>query len=50
MRPDSITLAIFEKYSTEELADTASKLVQALSDKETAETEKKTSDATQRCL
>jgi len=45
MRPDSITLAIFEKYSPEELADTATKLVQALTDQETAETEKKTSDA-----
>jgi hypothetical protein len=45
MRPDSITLAIFEKYTPEELADTATKLVQALADQETAETEKKTSDA-----
>jgi hypothetical protein len=45
MRPDSITLAIFEKYSAEEMADTANKLVQALADQETAETEKKTSDA-----
>jgi len=45
MRPDSITLAIFEKYSPEELADTATKLVQALTDKETAETEKKISDS-----
>lgn len=43
MRPDSITLAIFEKYTPEELADTATKLVQALADQETAETEKKTS-------
>lgn len=45
MRPDSITLAIFEKYSPEELAETAKNLVQALADQETAETEKKTSDA-----
>ena len=45
MRPDSITLAIFEKYSPEELAETAQKLVQALADKETAETEKKMSDS-----
>jgi hypothetical protein len=45
MRPDSITLAIFEKYSPEELATTAQQLVQALADQETAETEKKTSDA-----
>jgi hypothetical protein len=45
MRPDSITLAIFEKYTPEELASTAQMLVQALADKETAETEKKTSDA-----
>jgi hypothetical protein len=45
MRPDSITLAVFEKYSAEEMADTANKLVQALADIETAETEKKMSDA-----
>jgi hypothetical protein len=45
VRPDSITLAIFEKYSPEEMADTASKLVQALTEKETAETEKKLSDS-----
>ena len=45
MRPDSITLAIFEKYKPEELAETAQKLVQALADKETAETEKKISDS-----
>ena len=45
MRPDSITLAIFEKYSPEELVTTAQNLVQALADKETAETEKKVSDA-----
>jgi len=45
MRPDSITLAIFEKYTAEELAQTAAQLVQALADKETAETEKKLSDS-----
>ena len=45
MRPDSITLAVFEKYSPEELATTAASLVQALADKETAETEKKMSDS-----
>lgn len=45
MRPDSITLAIFEKYSPEEFAETAQKLVQALADKETAENEKKVSDS-----
>jgi hypothetical protein len=45
MRPDSITLAIFEKFNPEELADTARNLVQALADKETAETEKKMSDS-----
>jgi hypothetical protein len=45
MRPDSITLAIFEKYSAEEMTTTAQQLVQALNDKETAETEKKLSDS-----
>jgi hypothetical protein len=45
MRPDTITLTIFEKYTPEEMAATAEKLVQALTDQETAETEKKTSDA-----
>lgn len=45
MRPDSITLAIFEKYTPEEMATTAGALVQALADKETAETEKKLSDS-----
>jgi hypothetical protein len=45
MRPDSITLAIFEKYSPEELAETAQKLVQALTEKTSAETEKKMSDS-----
>jgi hypothetical protein len=45
VRPDSITLAIFEKYSPEEMTATAQKLVQALTEKETAETEKKLSDA-----
>lgn len=45
MRPDSITLAIFEKYAPEELAETAQKLAQAWADKETAESEKKVSDA-----
>lgn len=45
MRPDTITLAIFEKYTPEEMRETADKLVQALTEKETAETEKKASDA-----
>jgi hypothetical protein len=45
MRPDTITLSIFEKYTPEEMAGTAEKLVQALTDQETAESEKKISDA-----
>ena len=45
MRPDSITLAIFEKYKPEELAATAQQMAQAQADRETAETEKKMSDA-----
>ena len=45
MRPDSITLAIFEKYTPDELASVAQKLAQAWADKETAENEKKASDA-----
>ena len=44
MRPDSITLAIFEKYSPAELADVAQKMAQAQSDMESAEAEKKVSD------
>lgn len=44
MRPDSITLAIFEKYTPEELATTATAMAQAQSDMETAESEKKVSD------
>ena len=35
MRPDSITLAIFEKYKPEELAATAQQMAQAQADKET---------------
>jgi hypothetical protein len=45
MRPDSITLAIFEKYPPEELAETARKLVSALADRDLAEGEKKLSDS-----
>jgi hypothetical protein len=45
MREETITLAIFEKYPPDELAETAQKLVQAMADQETAETEKKLSDA-----
>lgn len=45
MRPDSITLAIFEKYKPEELAETAQKLVSALADRDLAEGEKKLSDS-----
>jgi hypothetical protein len=45
MRPDSITLALFEKYSPEELATTAQQMAQAQSDYETVEVEKKVSDA-----
>ncbi len=44
MRPDSITLAIFEKYSTKELAKTAQTMAQAVSDMEGAEAQKKVSD------
>lgn len=45
MRPDSITLALFEKYTAEEMATTAQQMAQAQSDYETVETEKKVSDA-----
>jgi hypothetical protein len=44
MRPDSITLAIFEKYKPAELADVAQKMAAAQSDMEAAEAEKKVSD------
>ncbi len=44
MRPASITLAIFEKYSPEELTTTAKEMAQAQSEMESAEAEKKTSD------
>jgi hypothetical protein len=44
MRPDSITLAIFEKYKPEEMAQTATAMAQAISDMESAESEKKMSD------
>jgi hypothetical protein len=45
LRPDTITLAIFEKYTAEELAETAASLAQAISDRETTKNEKKASDA-----
>ena len=46
MRPEEITLAIFEKYSPAELATTAAQaMAQAQSDLEGVEAEKKTSDA-----
>jgi hypothetical protein len=45
MRPDTITLAIFEKYTPEEMRQTADALVQAITEQETAETEKKMSDS-----
>jgi hypothetical protein len=44
MRPEEITLAIFEKYTPVELTTTAQEMAQAVSDMETAEAEKKTSD------
>jgi len=44
MRPEEITLAIFEKYTPEELAATAQQMAQAQSAKEDAEAEKKVSD------
>lgn len=45
MRPEDITLEIFEKYKPEELATIAAKLAQAISDRVTIETEKATSNA-----
>lgn len=45
MREETITLALFEKYTPEELAITAQQMAQAQSDYETVETEKKVSDA-----
>lgn len=45
MRPDTITLAIFEKYAAEEMAETAGKLATALADLENVYAEKKVSDA-----
>jgi len=45
MRPDSITLAIFEKYTPEELTTTAQQMAQAQADLESVEVEKKVSDA-----
>jgi hypothetical protein len=45
MRPDSITLALFEKYTPEEMAATAQKMAQAQADYESVEVEKKVSDA-----
>lgn len=45
MRPDSITLAIFEKYKPEEFAEVAKQMVAAQVEMETAENEKKTSDS-----
>jgi hypothetical protein len=44
VRAEEITLAIFEKYTPQELTTTASEMAQAIADKETAETEKKMSD------
>jgi hypothetical protein len=44
MRPEEITLAIFEKYKPEELAEVAQQMAQAVADMETAEMEKKVSD------
>lgn len=44
MRPEEITLAIFEKYSPVELATTAAAMAQAQGDLEGVELEKKTSD------
>ena len=45
MRPTDITLAIFEKYTPEELTTTAQQMAQAQADYETVEVEKKVSDA-----
>jgi hypothetical protein len=45
MRPESITLAIFEKYNPTEKTDIADKLAQAQADMETVEAEKKVSDS-----
>jgi hypothetical protein len=45
MRPEEITLAIFEKFTPAELATTASEMAQAVAEMETAEAEKKASDA-----
>lgn len=44
MLPSEITLAIFEKYTPQELAETAAKMAQAQSEMEGAEAEKKISD------
>jgi hypothetical protein len=45
MRDDSITLAIFEKYKPEELAEVAQQMAQAQAELENVEVEKKVSDA-----
>lgn len=45
MRDETITLAIFEKYSPEELTDVAQKMANAQSELENVEAEKKVSDA-----
>lgn len=45
MRPDNITLAIFEKFTAEELAQTAAAMAQAQGDLESVENEKKSSDS-----
>lgn len=45
MRPDTITIAIEEKYKPEELAEIAGKLAIAVADLETIAGEKKVSDA-----
>ncbi len=45
MRADTITLAVFEKYSPVEKTEIADKLAQAQADMETVEMEKKASDS-----
>lgn len=45
MRPEEITLAVFEKYKPEEMVTTAQQMAQAQADMEAVESEKKVSDA-----
>ena len=45
MRPDTITLEIFEKFTPENTAEIADQMATAIADLETIYTEKKTSDA-----